>query len=780
MPVIRTEYNIEHGKPVVYSIARNTDGTRTLSSDNAFEPYLYVPWDEKSKVPSLLKAGTEKLADIFGNDVCRVTCRLPSDVPKIKELFSRTWEADVPFNTRYMIDKLPPITTCPIRVAYIDIETTHGGKVPNPYLAEHPIVCIGIFDATQEIYYTLIWKQGMVPGNTATIYDDCLHEIKYFKDECSMLNGFIAVMKEIEPDILSGWNITGFDLPYIYNRCILWLINPGQLSPLGHTFLRDEPGKKGEVVIKGLAVVDLMTTYMHVVPNREESYSLDFIASKVNGDHKLGTGSGINFLWANNPEELISYNVNDVRITKNIEKTLGLIDFLCEMQRLCCGQLEDMLAASKMASNYILKLYHGKKIFPSKSHVEHEPFEGAFVGVWAKGIYNNVAVFDLKSLYPSIIVSGNFSPETIAKDTDIDVVKINGTAFVKSPQGFLPEVINNLFEERAKYKKLMKGVAIGSPEYKLYDSRQYSVKILLNSLYGQTAFPGSRLYSPKIAEAITYMGREIIKWSKNKIEEKGYEVLLVDTDSLFVHRSDGNLGIEEAEGLRGMLNASYGDFSRQFNIDKHIFDMQFEKLCRRAFFGAAKKRYAMHVVWKDGRVVDQMAVTGFEIRRSDSSHVTKDIMSRVFEMLLKEDRTKEQVMEYLVGELDKIKLGQTDLSDLGIPKGVSKEIDSYAHPPANIRGIIYARDNLGIVLSNKPKMVYISKMPVGFPPADVLCFDEWSQIPPGTQIDITKMIDKVLKAKIEPIFDALGWRISELNPFWKQKVKGEGEQLKLM
>ena len=96
--------------------------------------------------------------------------------------------------------------------------------------------------------------------------------------------------------------------------------------------------------------------------------------------------------------------------------------------------------------------------------------------------------------------------------------------------------------------------------------------------------------------------------------------------------------------------------------------------------------------------------------------------------------------------------------------------------PANVRGAKYTRDILGHQLSSKPKMLYISKMPNNYPTTNVICFDEDSQVPPGTEVDIEKMLKKIVKDKLEPIFEALGWKLSELNPFWRGRAPKAGTQ----
>ena len=225
----------------------------------------------------------------------------------------------------------------------------------------------------------------------------------------------------------------------------------------------------------------------------------------------------------------------------------------------------------------------------------------------------------------------------------------------------------------------------------------------------------------------------------------------------------------------------------------HQITIEFEKIYRKAFYGKAKKRYSGHLIYKDGKPADKLDVWGFEIKRSDSSQFSKSLQERIFNMLLRENKSKDEVIRYIGDQIDRIRKGDYKLTEIGIPKGINKDLSEYGNKillsddgtvkhkssvPANIRGARYAVEELGHELSNKPKMVYITKMPEGYNPTDVICFDEDEQVPPGMQIDVEKMLEKLVKDKVESIFEALGWKMSELVYHWHGKPKKE-EQLLL-
>ena len=371
--------------------------------------------------------------------------------------------------------------------------------------------------------------------------------------------------------------------------------------------------------------------------------------------------------------------------------------------------------------------------------------------------------------------------------------------YARKKKPFLPEVVGTLFAERAKYRNLMKSAEIDSDDWRVWDSRQAAIKVLMNAIYGQTAYENSRIFSPNVAEIITFMGRNILAWTREQLEKLGMTVLYCDTDGVF-WTAGKELSFEEIEVIRQEINLSYSDFAKQFNIEKHSFETEQDRVFKRWFTGGSKKRYAGNCIMQSGQKIDTVTVVGFEVRRSDASHFSRNLQHRVFDMLLRQNKSKDEVLRYIGDEIERIRQGKFTFEEIGIPKGMSRDLDDYGKlvieggiavadeqgrvkrtgVPANIRGAKYAQDVLGIEISSKPKMLYVSKLPEKYSPTDVICFDEDSQVPPGTQIDIEKMLDKLVKSKVESIFEALGWSIHELNYQWKRPKDKSGEQLSLI
>jgi len=801
MHLVRCEYQIEHGLPVIYLFCRE-DGKRVMKKVTDFRPYFYVLESEKNRSP--LKYDPATFTGLHGERLVKAYTVVPSDVPKERENFSKSWESDVLFPIRYMIDEVKSIEPVELKIMHVDIEIA-SSKVPKVLYPNDEVVCLTCY--SNDTYTTFVWRNDLSPGIEYREFLECVSEIRYYRNEVDMLKGLVNYVAAEEPDILTGWNTSRFDLPYLSNRMEKLKIDHNKLSPMGSVYCHEEFGQQ-VAVVKGMSTIDLYDLYRTATiqkQGQEESYKLDFIGKKVVGVGKTESNPNIKWLWKHDLEKLIEYNRMDTYLTVNIDEKMKLIDFFDELRRLCFCNLEDCHSTTRMIDSYILKSFHGKVVFPAKpKHEDKYGYEGAFVESWAEGIYDNVVVFDIRSLYPSALWSLNLSPESISDTPILNAIKVNKVYVRQTPRGVLPQTVETLFKERAKYKNLLKNEAPDTQQYKIYDNRQYALKTILNAIYGQTAFAGSRIYSPQIAETITWIGRGIIHWSKDFLEGLGLKVIYCDTDSTHFPLG-GEVDIAYIEGIRDLLNESYNDFAHKLGAQKHMFQIEFEKVYRKAFYGKSKKRYAGVICYKDGKPMNKLETWGLETRRSDASQLTRRLMETVLDMILRQDKTKDDVLRYIGDEIDRIRKGNYSFSELGIPKGITKDFHEYgglitlddeghvkskSGVPVNIRGAIYATEVLGHELSSKPKMLYILDLPEGLPKyykfgagpdtvekkIDSICFDDDSQVPPGTVVNVELMLQKTVRDKLESIFDAIGWKMSSLNPFWRGKAPKQGAQ----
>lgn len=307
------------------------------------------------------------------------------------------------------------------------------------------------------------------------------------------------------------------------------------------------------------------------------------------------------------------------------------------------------------------------------------------------------------------------------------------------------------------------------------------------SLYGVSGWDRFRLYDKDNAAAVTATGREVINYTEESVNEFGYDVIYGDTDSVMLEIGGevaGSEVIDNSFELEERINESYDEFaSERLGADEHRFQIEFEKLYRRFFQAGTKKRYAGHIVWKEGKDVDDIDITGFEYKRSDIAPITKEVQKEVIEKIVYGEDT-EAVKAYVSDVIEDYQSGNVNLDDVGIPGGIGKRLDNYDTDTAQVRGAKYANLLLGTNFQrgSKPKRLYLDGVHPdfwqrmedehGFDPSgnskedrlyrefkrdpDVICFEFADQIPEEFDVDWDEMLDKTLEGPIERIIEALG------------------------
>ncbi len=315
----------------------------------------------------------------------------------------------------------------------------------------------------------------------------------------------------------------------------------------------------------------------------------------------------------------------------------------------------------------------------------------------------------------------------------------------------------------------------------LLAGRNGTFQFVGQSLYGVLGWDRFRLYDKDMGAAVTATGREVISFTEQSVQELGYEVAYGDTDSVMIEFGDElttEEAIEASFKMEENINASYADLAASMNAEEHRFQIEFEKLYRRFFQAGKKKRYAGHIVWKEGKDVDDIDITGFEYKRSDIAPITKEVQKEVIEMVVTGTDLGE-VKDYVHDRIEEFQTGEVDPERIGIPGGIGKKLDAYDTDTAQVRGAKYANLLLGTNFGrgSKPKRLYLDRVhddffqrvegEKGLSPSenalygefkreqDVICFEFADQIPPEFQVDWDKMLDRTLKGPIERILEAL-------------------------
>ncbi|EMA62971.1 DNA-directed DNA polymerase [Halorubrum kocurii] len=816
------------------------------------EPYFYVPTADLDRDPVEeydVVIGTreenpngEPYESIRGEPLTRIVTRTPRDVGNIRDDFETSFEADILFPNRFLIDNglngglrveerrlddgegtiqvheghlEPADVEADLRVNTFDIEVDDRRGFPED--GEEPIICLTSHDSYDDEYVVWLYdapEAEIPPPEDLPDYEgivgdgeDLDFRVRTFEAEAAMLDAFVEYLQETDADLMTGWNFEDFDAPYLLDRMEVlddgsqYDLSVDRLSRIGEVWRSGWGGPD----IKGRVVFDLLYAYKRTMFTELESYRLDAVGERELGVGKERYTGDIGDLWEQDPERLLEYSIRDVELCVEIDRKQDVIAFWDEVRTFVGCKIEDAPTPGDTVDMYVLHKAFGKFALPTKGQQESEEFEGGAVFDPITGVKEMVTVQDLKSLYPMCMVTINAGPETKVDPAEYDgetYVAPNGTHFQKEPDGIMREMVDELLSEREEKKALRNDHDPGTEPYEQYDRQQASVKVIMNSLYGVTGWDRFRLYDKEGAAAVTATGREVIDFTEEAANELNYQVAYGDTDSVMISLSDMSKeeAIETSFEIEDHINERYDDFAREgLNADEHRFQIEFEKLYRRFFQAGKKKRYAGHIIWKEGKDVDDIDITGFEYKRSDIAQITKEVQQNVIETIVTGDdidEDMEEVKAYLVDVIARVLDGNVDLDEIGIPGGIGKKLDAYDTPTAQVRGAKYANLMLGTNFGSgsKPKRLYIEKVhpdfwqrmeeEVGLDPQrdhlygefkrdpDVICFEYADQVPDEFEVDWEKMLDKTLKGPIERVIEALGMSWEEVKTGQEQTGLG--------
>ncbi len=631
------------------------------------------------------------------------------------------FESDLPAETRVLTDLYlnEDNVSTGHKVMFFDIEVSMENGVPSIDNPNNEITSIAVYDSIVQEYSVLVLdKAGVQPSRE---YDNV--KVIMYTSEIDLLYGFLDLYEQIGPTIISGWNSDFFDIPYLYHRIKqqCGANTAGRLSQIGKIKYSKF---RGRYQIAGVSSLDYLTLYKKFTYTQQPNYRLDTIGRLEVGMGKIEYEGSLDDLFRTDLEKFIEYNLQDVRIIVEMDKRLKLIELVRGICHLGHVSYEDYWFSSKFLEGTIVTYLHrkgiivtnrpagGREMMDNKMDNDEEGFTGAYVKEPNPGLYEWVYSLDLQSLYPSIIMSLNISPETkigfvtnwnvdkhesgqlqeylVRGTTDEDVVRLNRDAFLKYMKmenlmissngvlyngngiGIIPEVLDKWFAERVEYKNLMKKHKNeGNTEMaEFYDRRQHIQKIFLNSLYGVLGLPIFRFFDLDNALAVTASGQDVIKRSAafanqlywKKLDTQEDYCTYIDTDSLYFsatallpENADGKaFTIKLARAVEKKLNEYYDEMAQQlFFCTKHRLYIKGESVAQTAIW-IAKKRYAMNVVYdleSNLDVANKMKVKGLDVVRSSFPPAFRDFMNKMMKDILNK-ATKEEIDQKILGFRD--------------------------------------------------------------------------------------------------------------------------------
>ena len=598
-----------------------------------------------------------------------------------------------------------------IRIAFIDIEVGSENGFPDPYRAEQPITAICVHIHNGE---TVVFGCGEYQVKGDEKYFQC-------KDEYDLCKRFLNYWTLDYPDVITGWNTEFFDIPYIVNRLdkILGEDEVKKLSPWNNVWERKVKGKHGReltaYIISGVAALDYIELYKWYAPNgkSQESYRLDHIASQELGENKISYDEYDNLhqLYRLNYQKFIEYNIKDVGLVVQLEDKLKLLELGLTLAYDTKSNYEDIFAQTRMWDSLIYSylLEKGIVVPPKVFKMKDSAFEGAYVKDPQVGMHMNVASFDLNSLYPHLLMQYNLSPETLVDPSDytpemraiisegvnvdqlltkkIDTSRLNGVTltpngqfFRTDKQGFLPRMMEELYEDRKKFKKLMlkhkqeyeneKDPIKQKEIAKLvarYDNLQLAKKLSLNSAYGVLGSQYFRFYDIRLALAVTLAGQLSIRWIEGKLNQfmnkilktdKDY-VIASDTDSIYLRlgelvdtvykdKSDINAIISFMDKvceqkIQPFIDSSYQELATYVHAYQQKMQMKREALADKGIW-TAKKRYILNVYNNEGVQYSEphMKVMGLEMVKSSTPAAVRTKMYDVIKLVVNTDEATVQ------------------------------------------------------------------------------------------------------------------------------------------
>lgn len=694
-----------------------------------FKPTLYVSSkDPKSKWKSLDDVNVEPIT--FGAmKEATDFVKQYSDVDKFK-IFGNT-----NYVAQYLYQEFPgKIKWEPkhINITSIDIETKFEDGFPHPDIADQEVTAITCKNNIDDIYYVFGCGDYDVEKSYMTT-----NQVKYIKcnDEKELLIRYTLHMSSV--DIITGWNVRFFDIPYLVNRIktICGSDVMKKLSPWGDISLREIEtfGKKRQTFnLKGIAVLDYIELYKKFTYTTQESYKLDHIAHVELGERKLSYEEfgDLNELYHNNYQKFIDYNIKDVEIVDRLEDKMGLIVLAMTMAYKGGVNYEEVLGTVAIWDSIIYRDLSEQHITIPQNN---ESYKGDYPGGYVKdpmvGMHDWVVSFDLNSLYPSLIMQYNMSPETILHDTEPGVtpdnilagtmtnkvpntaMAANGVRFDTTKTGVLPRIVEELYAERVgvkdemlKAQQEMEQLIDGSKTQKyaiekriaIAKNKQMAIKILLNSLYGAMGNKWFRYFDMRIAEGITLSGQATIKWAEKHLNEylnklmgndngnRDY-VIAIDTDSVYV-----NLGplVDKLKPvkpidfldkvcsgkLEDVLIDAYADLFNRLGGRSNKMVMGREVIADRGIW-TAKKRYILNVHDNEGvrYTKPKLKIMGIEAIKSSTPAICRQALRDMFTTIITKD---EATVQSEIAQFKTLFNGSL-AEEVSFPRGIH-ELDKWA------------------------------------------------------------------------------------------------------
>ena len=686
-----------------------------IQRSDSYSPSIFIPSQKESKWKSLHGENLEEMNFPSIND-CREFINDYKDVSGIT-LYG---------NDNYVYNFLQKHENCHpsidnLRVGYMDIETECENGFPSVELADQIVNAITVktsFKNGEFDVYTFCTEKANPVDKT--------HKVNFYSTEKEMLNAFIDWWNEQDFDIITGWNVNFFDIPYLVNRInkLLGENAANELSPWKHIGSRKVIIMNKENTaydISGIGILDYLDLYKKFTFVTRESYRLDYIATVELGEKKASFEgyNTIQDLYKKDFNKFIEYNYHDVLLIEKLEHKMKLLQLAVDLTYSCKVNFNDVLSQVRMWDSIIYYHLMEKNVVIPLRRIKDQNKDNQFTGAYVKepivGLHKWIVSFDLDALYPSLIQLFNISPETkmdfhakdkvsvdgiLALDESIlslvesgkkrnSCMAANGIFFSTEKQGFLPELMEKMYEERKMYKKKMLECKAKLKEQKdilspdeikklemdivKYHNFQLVRKINLNSAFGTVGNQYFRHFDIDLAEAITLSGQLVIRWIEKeltqflnnlcKTSDQNY-IIYSDTDSVYISLDNvvqkfmnpeknntqkiiTNIDKFCIDVLTPFIQKKYDKIKELLNCPVQKLSMKREVIADRGVW-TAKKRYMLNVYMGEDNVLlstPETKIMGIEVVRSSTPQCVRTSLKKCIEIILNKDEN--ELIEYV-------------------------------------------------------------------------------------------------------------------------------------
>lgn len=687
---------VRYGNSILYR-GYNAHGKKIYKREKNFKPMFFTACQQETGWKSLdglniapiemdnmrhAKQWLEENSDVSGRKIF-------GSKNYIHQYISQRFPRDIDFKREF------------IDVGTFDIETEYEDGFPHPSEASQRILSITYKSSKSKLYH--VWGYGDFDTEKSLI-----KPVRYYRcrDEASLLEKFLTFWADEShcPDVITGWNMRFFDVPYLVNRTakILGVEAIKRFSPWGMVDYRQitRQGRTEDAYdIKGIEQLDYLELFKKFGYSYgpQESYKLNHIAYVVLGDKKLSfeESGSLKNLYKDDFQKYIDYNMKDVELIERFEDKMGLITLALTVAYKGGVNYSDTFGVTAIWESIIYrKLLSEKKVpFVTRPDAGKTKFAGGYVKEPQVGAHDWVVSFDLNSLYPNIIVQWNMSPETLVAQSEVTgvdyymeapsievpyAVAANGSTYRKDIDGVIPRIIEDYYGDRRSIKNMMLAAETSYQEEKTIElekeinrlnNRQMAIKILMNSLYGALGNQYFKYFDLRLAEGVTLTGQLAIQWAERHMNQAMNKVMktdnvdyviAIDTDSLYVNFGPMIEKLKPKDPVKFLdkickehfepnLELAYENLFAKMNCHKQRMEMGREVIANRGIW-TAKKRYILNVHNSEGVQYAQpkLKIMGIEAIKSSTPEVCRDKFKEIFDVIISgtEEDTQKFIREF--------------------------------------------------------------------------------------------------------------------------------------